>query len=100
MSLSPAQLEATRQELRSNFDKSGLTIEQIAEELDTTTHYIERLFALEPLRYEDTWILRNVLIRAVEERGEQPVAFSALKGDWHNIWFLNADYIDNGRIGK
>ena len=100
MSLTAQQEEDTRRELRENFEKSGLTVEEIAESLDTSVDYIQELFALRPRRYEDTWILRNLLIRAVQEQGETPVPFTALAGDWHKIWFLDGDFIDNGRIGR
>lgn len=100
MSLSEIQKENTRKELRENFEKSGLSIAQIAADLETTADYIERLFALEPKRLEDTWILRNYLISCVTAQGKQPTAFSKLVGDWHDYWFLNGAYIDKGKINS
>ena len=98
MSLTLKQKDDTRRELRENFEKSGLTVERIAEDLGTTTAYIERLFRLEPRRYEDTWILKNYLIDKVGQVGGTPTRFTALAGDYRVIWFLDAGYIDGGRI--
>ena len=98
MSLSPQQLEDTRNELHENFVKAGVPVEQIAADLGTTTDYIEQLFRLDPRRLEDTWILRNYLLAKVESLGKEPTKFTALAGDYHAIWFLDPDYIDSGKI--
>ncbi len=98
MSLSIAQKEATKIELKENLQRSGLEIRQVAEALQTTEHYIEELLELNPKRYEDTWILRNYLFDAVQNSGKEPMPFSVLKADPHDIWFLDADYIDRGII--
>ena len=98
MSLTPQQLKDTENELRANLAKAGVTVEQTAADLGTTTDYIEQLLCLEPRRLEDTWILKNYLIDKVVEAGKQPTKFSALGGDYHVIWFLNAKYIDGKKI--
>ena len=98
MSLTYQQEKNTRQALKENFEKSGLTIEQIAADLKTTTAYLHQLFALKPKRLEDTWILRNYLIKKVEEKGLEVTPFTALAVDYHQIWFLNSHYIDKGII--
>ena len=98
MSLTPQQEEDTRHELRANFEKAGVTIEQIAEDLGTSETYIVQLFRLEPKKLEDTWILKNYLIEKVKEAGETPTAFTALGGNYKHIWFLNSRYIDGKKI--
>ena len=98
MSLSPMQEENTRKELKANFEKSGLTVSEIASALGTTEAYIGELFALRPKRLEDTWILKNFLLDKVREAGKTPTAFTALGGDYHFIWFLDAEYIDGKKI--
>ena len=98
MSLSPKQMDDTRRELKENLEKSGVDIHKIAFDLGTTVDYIEQLLRLEPKRLEDTWILKNYLLDKVSEAGETPTAFTALGGDYHIIWFLNAKYIDGGKI--
>ena len=100
MSLTREQMDATRHELKDNFIKAGVSIEQTAEDLGTTTEYIEQLFRLEPNRYEDTWILKNYLVKKVKEAGGTPTKFTALGGNHHIIWFLNSAYIDKGKIHK
>ena len=98
MSLTDAQIENTKSELKSNFEKSGLTIEEIAEKLKTTPEYIEELFNLNPRRLEDTWILKNYLIEVLNEKSIEVTPFTALVGKSEGYWFLNSDYINNGVI--
>ncbi len=98
MSLTLKQKEDTRRELRENFEKSGVTLQQIASDLSTSIEYIEQLFRLEPKRYEDTWILKNYLCDKVWEAGKTPTEFTALGGDYRKIWFLNSKYIDGKKI--
>ena len=98
MTLSPQQIENTKKELKENYEKTDLTIEKISEDLGTSPEYINELFQLNPIRLEDTWILRNYLLKKVDEANLEPTPFTALAADWHDIWFLNADYIDNGKI--
>lgn len=98
MSLSRQQIEATKMELRENFEKSGLEVAQVARALGTSAEYIEQLLALAPRKLEDTWILRNFLLEAAQAAGAVPTAFTALVGDWHSYWFLDGAYIDGGHI--
>ena len=100
MSLTNQQRLDTKRELRENFEKTELTIAQIAEALDTTSAYIEQLMRLEPESHDHTWILRNFLYEKVKEKGEAPTEFTALKGNHRNYWFLDADYIEKGKIGR
>ena len=96
--LTRKQEDATRHELKENYEKAGVSIEQIAKDLGTSTRYIEQLFRLKPIRYEDTWILKNYLIEKVEEAGKTPTKFTALGGNYKRIWFLDASYIDGKQI--
>ena len=100
MSLSAKQIEDTKRELKENFDKAGVNIKDVAADLGTTENYIEKLLNLEPIRLEDTWILKNHLIEKVTEAGKTPTAFTALGGDYHVIWFLDSGYIDGKKIHK
>ena len=98
MSLSAKQKEDTRRELKENLEQSGVTVQEAAADLGTTEEYIKQLLRLEPKRLEDTWILKNYLIDKVRKAGKTPTAFTALGGDYHVIWFLDAGYIDGGKI--
>ena len=98
MSLSAKQEEDTRNELRENLEKSGVSVREAAADLGTTEEYINQLLRLEPKRLEDTWILKNYLIDKVKKAGKTPTAFTALAGDYHVIWFLDPKYIDGGKI--
>ena len=98
MSLSVKQKEDTRRELKENLDKSGVSVHEAADDLGTTEEYVMRLMRLEPKRLEDTWILKNYLIEKVRSGGKKPTAFTALGGDYHEIWFLDSEYIDGKKI--
>lgn len=98
MSLSAKQKEDTRRELKENFDKAGVSIQEVAADLGTTEEYIMQLLRLEPKRLENTWILKNYLIDKVGKAGMTPTAFTAFGGDYHVIWFLDSEYIDGKRI--
>ena len=98
MSLTKKQEDDTRRELRANYDKAGVSIQQIAEDLGTSQEYIVQLLRLKPRKLEDTWILKNYLIEKVKEAGKTPTPFTALGGDYHVIWFLNENYIDGKKI--
>ena len=98
MSLSYEEIENTKKELKSNFDKSGLTVEEIADKIKTTPEYVEDLFNLNPRRLEDTWILKNYLIEVLNEKSVEVTPFTALRGSCEDYWFLNSDYIKNGVI--
>ena len=100
MSLSFQQQEDTRKELRENFVKSGLSVQQVADDLGTSAEYIEQLFRLEPKSHDHTWILRNYLYEKAKEAGKTPTEFTALKGSCRDYWFLNADCIERGIIGQ
>ena len=99
MSLTLKQQNDTRAELMENFRKSGLTLEQAAADLESTPEYIAQLLKLKPMSHDHTWILRNYLYEKVKSIGETPTEFTALKGSHRNYWFLNAGYIDKGKIG-
>ena len=100
MSLTLKQQDDTRKELKENFEKSGLTLSQIAADLAANEEYLERLIRLEPKQHEHTWILRNYLYEKVRQAGKTPTEFTALKGSNRNYWFLNADYIEKGKINS
>ena len=100
MSLTKKQEDDTRRELKENFEKAGVTIRQVADDLGTTDNYIETIFRLDNSCHDDTWILKNYLIEKVIEAGKTPTPFTALGGDYHDIWFLNSRYIDGKKIRR
>ncbi|WP_407893192.1 DUF2316 family protein [Lacticaseibacillus sp. N501-2] len=98
MSLTIAQQVATKKEFKQNLAISGLDLATIAQALGTTQATIEANLRLEPDRLEDPWILRNYLLKQIQAQGQEPVTFTALKGDYHQYWFLDGGYIDRGII--
>lgn len=99
MSLTIKQKIDTISELKENLKRSGLTLEQAADDLDTSQEYVERLMRLEGKSHNHIWILRNYLYEKVREAGGMPVEFTALKGSCRDYWFLDAPYIERGVIG-
>ena len=98
MTLTEAEMERTRSELKSNFKKSGLTVEEVANDLKTTPEYIEELLELNPNRIEDPWILRNYLTDVLNEKSIEVTPFTVLVGRSERVWFLDSNYINNREI--
>lgn len=98
MSLTPDQMAATRHELAANFALTGLTKGQVAAALNISTAKLDHLFTLTQQSLNDPWILRNYLLAQVQAQGKTPVPFTALKGDWHHYWFLDAAAIDQQQM--
>lgn len=93
MSLTPAQVHATKAELQQNLALTGYTTAEVATALQTTPENINAILALHPRRIEDPWILRHYLLETLTVQHKQPVPFTALTGNYHQYWFLDADYI-------
>ena len=98
MTLTQAQTKRTSEELKSNFKKTGLTVEEVARDLKTTPEYIEDLLDLNPRRIEDPWILRNYLIDVLNEKSIEITPFTVLRVKSEKVWFLDSNYINNGEI--
>ncbi|MFD0896596.1 DUF2316 family protein [Loigolactobacillus binensis] len=96
MSLTRAQQQATITEFKQNLQLSGLTTTTIAHDLHTDPDTIVALTQLRTQAIENPWILRNYLLQQISAAGKQPVPFTALVGDYHDYWFLNAKKIERG----
>ncbi|WP_179395331.1 DUF2316 family protein [Lacticaseibacillus absianus] len=94
MSLTPDQRAATRAEFAANLRLSGQTPRRVAVGLHISEAKLQRVMTLTQQSLNDPWILRNYLLAAVAATGQTPVPFTALAGDWHRYWFLDADAID------
>ncbi|MFV0557309.1 MAG: DUF2316 family protein [Enterococcus sp.] len=99
MSLTAQQMRNTRNELQENFARTGLTIEQLATALDTTTTVITDTLALDVTHIEDPWILKNYLEDTLHKQGKTAITFTALVGDYHQHWFLDKQRIEQQKIG-
>ncbi|MBC1501261.1 DUF2316 family protein [Listeria weihenstephanensis] len=98
MTLTNQQIANTKKEFADNIQISGLSIPTIAKELNTNEEKIESILALNTKAFEDGWILRNYLLEKIKEQGKQPEPFTALVGDHHDYWFLNARKIDKRKM--
>ncbi|WP_353989590.1 DUF2316 family protein [Pediococcus argentinicus] len=98
MCLNPTERANTIKEFQENLKLSGLSVDEIADALNTTPSKITLILNLEQSALEDPWIVRNFLIQVIEQNGQTPVTFTALKGDWHNYWFLNSRVTDKQKV--
>lgn len=98
MSLNPKETKDTIKELQANFDLTGLSISEVANDLDTSEVVIQNLLRLETSRIENPWILRNYLLTKLDEMSIKPVPFSRLVGNASDYWFLNAIRVRKGKI--
>ena len=98
MSLTEKQLTDTRFELIDNFKKTGLTLEEIADDLKCSKDYLIKVFNLNSDRLEDPWILRNYLIENLTSKNINITPFTALVGNSEDYWFLDSEYINNNVI--
>ena len=58
----------TKKELRKNFELTGLSKSEIANDLKISEVKLEKIFNLKQRTLEDTWILRNYLLEKVEKQ--------------------------------
>ncbi|AEV94492.1 DUF2316 family protein [Pediococcus claussenii] len=98
MSLNPLQRRNTRKELNEALLRSNLKGEKVAADLNITTDKFNRIMSLEQQALEDPWIVKEYLNEQIKKNGAEPVSFSALKGDYHQYWFLNSNVIDSKKI--
>lgn len=98
MSLTISEEQATRKELQANFKLSGLTVDQVAADLQTTPDYVDAVLELRVSRIEDPWILRNYLNAAIQAQQQQPIPYSRLNGSPLRHWFLNQGRIRRGSL--
>ncbi|MFC4770474.1 DUF2316 family protein [Enterococcus hermanniensis] len=99
MSLTAQQTYNTKKEFQENFERTGLTLEQIAKDLHTSPEVIADTLALNVSRIEDPWVLKNYLEAVLHEKNITGIPFSALVGDYHHHWFLNSHRIEKRKIG-
>ncbi|WP_163654101.1 DUF2316 family protein [Listeria sp. PSOL-1] len=94
MSLTFAQRQNTIQELKKSLEISGLTIAEVANQLDTHENNIHSILHLKTNSLEDPWILKEFLTTQIIKQGKMPVTFTALVGDFHHYPFLNSKKIE------
>ncbi|MCY3035462.1 MULTISPECIES: DUF2316 family protein [Aerococcus] len=98
MSLTQSQREETKQVLKTAFNKTGLSKQDLADILETSESYLDQVFQLQGQRLEDAWILKNYLNTYLSEHEQESVTFQALAGDYHDYWFLDAKLIERGLL--
>lgn len=98
MSLTVAEKRVTKKELQRNLILSGLSEEQVARDLKTSPKTIQNILQLKVTHIEDPWILKSYLEEQILGQQKNPLPFTALKGDYHQYWFLDSRRIEQRRL--
>lgn len=98
MSLNSEQRAATIREFQENMSRLGLTAEQIGEDFGVSGSKVEQIITLKSGVLEYPWIIRAYLMGKAATQGVELTPFTALRGDPHDYWFLDGDFIDRGEI--
>lgn len=94
MSLTVEQQIATKAELRAAMDLVGLSVEDLAQALQVTPAVIQASLELKGRAIENPWVLKEYLADQARAQGLEPIEISALRGDYHQYWFLDSRVID------
>ncbi|WP_405009532.1 DUF2316 family protein [Kitasatospora sp. NBC_01539] len=82
MTLNAAERRRTSEELAQNLALSGLTPQQVAQDLHLTPRQLQAALDLDPAAGPvDVWYLRDHLEQAVRDAGREPVAHTVLTGE-------------------
>lgn len=98
MSLTRQQQIDTIKEFSANLELLDISKSEIADALNTNSETIEEILNLKVKTIEAPWILKNYLETQLNNKGIKSIPFSALKGDYHDYWFLDSQKIELGRL--
>ena len=98
MSLTFAQQEATKKELKESMALVNMTAQDIANALLVDEQVVLNVLELKGKAIESPWILKEFLQEEARNQGKEPIAFTALTGDYHHYWFLNSKIIEQKKI--
>lgn len=59
---------------------------------------VEQIITLKSGVLEYQWIIRAYLLSKAAAQGVELTPFTALRGNPHDYWFLDGDFIDRGEI--
>ncbi|MFB9769694.1 DUF2316 family protein [Lactiplantibacillus modestisalitolerans] len=90
---------STKDELWANFKLTGLSLDRVAQDLQTTAMHVEDVLNMNVRHVEEPWILRNYLNAHLDDQGKTPVAYTRLTGATSDYWFLNQQRIRRGMLG-
>ena len=98
MSLNSEQRAATIREFQETMSRLGLTAERIGKDFGVSGSRVEQIITLKSGVLEYPWIIRAYLLSRSETQGVELTPFMALRGNPHDYWFLDGDFIDRGEI--
>ena len=97
MSLNSEQRAATIREFQENMSRLGLTAER-RQGFWRQRQQSGAIITLKSGGLEYPWIIRAYLLSRAETQGVELTPFMALRGNPHDYWFLDGDFIDRGEI--
>ena len=95
MSLNSEQRAATIREFQENMSRLGLNG---GRDFGVSGSRVEQIITLKSGVLEYPWIIRAYLLSRAETQGVELTPFMALRGNPHDYWFLDGDFIDRGEI--
>lgn len=98
MSLNSEQRAATIREFQETMSRLGLPAERIGKDFGVSGSRVEQIITLKLGVLEYPWIIRAYLLSRAETQGVELTPFMALRGNPHDYWFLDGDFIDRGEI--
>lgn len=98
MSLSKQEKADTIKAFKSNIELLGASKVEIAAALNTSPKMIDSIINLKVNAIEEPWILKNYLEEQLKNKGIEASPFTALKGDYHDYWFLDSQKIETENI--
>ena len=93
-----SQHAATIREFQESMSRLGLTAERIGKDFGVSGSRVEQIITLKSGVLEYPWIIRAYLLSKAAAQGMELTPFTALRGNPHDYWFLDGDFIDRGEI--
>ena len=82
----------------AEWSKSSPVIRDFLLEYGVSGSRVEQIITLKSGVLEYPWIIRAYLLSRAETQGVELTPFMALRGNPHDYWFLDGDFIDRGEI--
>lgn len=95
MSLNSEQRAATIREFQENMSRLGRPPNG-GRDFGVSGSRVEQIITLKSGVLEYPWIIRAYLLSRSETQGVELTPFMALRGNPHDYWFLDGDFIDRG----
>ena len=82
----------------AEWSKSSPEIAKLVVGVGVSGSRVEQIITLKSGVLEYPWIIRAYLLSKAAAQGMELTPFTALRGNPHDYWFLDGDFIDRGEI--